>query len=224
MRYLFTSILPTVLALAAYAHPLADPTDQESDIEAINSGIFTSFGAPPPLLNGTAEEINPTTDDDYHGDDDEDEYEEYDDYDDDDQGYDTPHLTPRASEEEGEFSPMGNGHDPRSWCRSREKKRFREVHIRSGIKYLRERERDGDPAPSLRARSCKRVSCSYDVAIGWCNDSDRRRELPSWINIADGAQAILDACGKSKEHKTGFIEAELNHFDDWRVRVYEDSC
>ncbi|KAL3449387.1 hypothetical protein BJX65DRAFT_305950 [Aspergillus insuetus] len=119
---------------------------------------------------------------------------------------------------------MGNGHDPRSWCRSREKKRFREVHIRSGIKYIRNRERDGDAAPSLSARSCKRVSCSYDVAIGWCNNSDRSRELPSWINIADGAQAILDACGKSKEYKTGFIEAELNHLDDWRVRVYEDSC
>ncbi|CEN62680.1 hypothetical protein ASPCAL09312 [Aspergillus calidoustus] len=220
MRYLITSILLTALALAAYAHPLTDPTDQESDIETVTPEISPSPGGPPLIPSGTAEEINPATT--YDDNEDEDDY-QYED-EDDDEDYDTPSLTPRAFEEEGEFSPMGNGHDPRSWCRHREKKRLRELTVRKGIKYLRNRERDGDGAPSLKARSCKRVSCSYDVAIGWCNDSDRTRELASYVNIADGAQAILDACGKGKEHKTGFIEAELNHFDDWRVRVYEDSC
>ncbi len=46
----------------------------------------------------------------------------------------------------------------------------------------------------------------------------KTRSLPSYNNIADGAQTIMDGCYKEGETMRGF-GGSLNHPDKWRVIV-----
>ncbi|KAJ0414340.1 hypothetical protein BJY00DRAFT_318905 [Aspergillus carlsbadensis] len=87
-------------------------------------------------------------------------------------------------------------------------------YLRSGIKYLRKVK----GRPHLPPKKCGRVSCSYDSAIEWCNDREHDGFfLPSFNNIADGAQTILDICGKRSKAVKGW----LGHGEDkWRVNVF----
>ncbi|KAL6232180.1 hypothetical protein BDW75DRAFT_243226 [Aspergillus navahoensis] len=86
-------------------------------------------------------------------------------------------------------------------------------YIIAGIKHLRKVKGQ----PHNNARSCGRVSCSWGNAIIWCNDSEEPRSLPSFENIADGAQAIMDGCWDGNyKHVFG---GELDHTDHWRVIV-----
>ncbi|KAL2827680.1 hypothetical protein BJY01DRAFT_255602 [Aspergillus pseudoustus] len=93
-------------------------------------------------------------------------------------------------------------------------------YIKQGIKYLRKVK--GSPRLSAGPNECGRVSCSYNAAIYWCNDDTKPRSLPSFNNIADGAQVILTYCGhdSSKERFAG----ALHHPDLWRAVVQRDKC
>ncbi|KAL3456839.1 hypothetical protein BJX64DRAFT_293689 [Aspergillus heterothallicus] len=93
-------------------------------------------------------------------------------------------------------------------------------YIKEGIKYLRKVR--GKPKLGAGPNKCKRVSCSYNSAIFWCNDDNKPRSLPSFNNIADGAQVILSKCGhdSSKERFAG----ALHHPDLWRAVVQKDKC
>ncbi|OJJ02596.1 hypothetical protein ASPVEDRAFT_888642 [Aspergillus versicolor CBS 583.65] len=87
-------------------------------------------------------------------------------------------------------------------------------HIRGGISHLRSTK----GKPTLAAGKCERVSCEWGDAILWCNDAPKTRSLPSYNNIADGAQTIMDGCYKRGESLRGF-GGSLNHPDKWRVIV-----
>ncbi|KAL6230662.1 hypothetical protein BDW75DRAFT_244621 [Aspergillus navahoensis] len=89
-------------------------------------------------------------------------------------------------------------------------------HIRAGIEYLRKFKLP----PGLKGNTCRVVSCSWDSAIRWCNDRPTLRILPSFDNIADGAQVILDWCQKNWKDVGGV----LDHYDDWRVFVDKGDC
>ncbi|KAL4772414.1 hypothetical protein BDW60DRAFT_207042 [Aspergillus nidulans var. acristatus] len=88
--------------------------------------------------------------------------------------------------------------------------------IRDGISYLRKFKLP----PGLKGNTCQVVSCSYDSAIRWCNDLPTLRILPSFDNIADGAQVILDWCQKNWNDVGGV----LDHRDGWRVFVDKGNC
>ncbi|KAE8421910.1 hypothetical protein BDV36DRAFT_280240 [Aspergillus pseudocaelatus] len=87
--------------------------------------------------------------------------------------------------------------------------------LQDGIDYLN--SIGGTPGQS--AGSCGRVSCSYNMAIYWCNANSEKHYLKSYATIADGAQFLLDKCGgDNKPH--GEVVAP-NH---WSVRVVSDAC
>lgn len=106
--------------------------------------------------------------------------------------------------------------------------------INDGISYLRKFKLP----PGLEANTCQMVSCSYDSAISWCNDVSNRsslcstistltldklptlRVLPSFDNIADGAQVILNWCQADWDDVGGV----LGHPDSWRVFVDKEKC
>ncbi|KAL3458198.1 hypothetical protein BJX64DRAFT_292459 [Aspergillus heterothallicus] len=86
-------------------------------------------------------------------------------------------------------------------------------HVKSGISYLRKLAKENKIQPRLPPMRCARVSCSYRTGIFWCNDDETNEKvLPSWNNIADGAQVITDFC-----HDSFYFGGELNHNDKWRV-------
>ncbi|KAL4919031.1 hypothetical protein BDW62DRAFT_200181 [Aspergillus aurantiobrunneus] len=92
--------------------------------------------------------------------------------------------------------------------------------IRKGIEHLRgvrDRLRNG-PEPN----NCGRIACSDGAGILWCNDDTKPRTLPSFNNVADGAQAILNRCrGYGDHHKVSGI---LGHPDKWTVLVRAQNC
>ncbi|OJJ08162.1 hypothetical protein ASPVEDRAFT_143667 [Aspergillus versicolor CBS 583.65] len=88
-------------------------------------------------------------------------------------------------------------------------------HIKEGIKYLRKVK----GSPHLGPWDCGRVSCSYYSGIVWCNDSPNSKTLPSFTNIAEGAQVIIDGCDKK-----GQVVGYLDHSDHWRVVLVDADC
>ncbi|KAI9367243.1 hypothetical protein BJX61DRAFT_547663 [Aspergillus egyptiacus] len=91
--------------------------------------------------------------------------------------------------------------------------------IREGIEYLRKVK----GRPSLPPHTCGRVSCSWRSAIRWCNDNDHEKVLPSYHNIADSAQVIVDRCSHSVHGIKG-VRGWEGHFDGWRGIVDWASC
>ncbi|KAL2827236.1 hypothetical protein BDW59DRAFT_160524 [Aspergillus cavernicola] len=98
-------------------------------------------------------------------------------------------------------TPKGNAHKDSIW---------------QGIEYLR----GVGEKPHLPAKTCERVSCSYNSAIIWCNDASTFRVLPSWDNIADGASVIIKECATGYKDVMGI----LDHNDHWRVFVEKADC
>ncbi|CBF84386.1 hypothetical protein AN9052.2 [Aspergillus nidulans FGSC A4] len=88
--------------------------------------------------------------------------------------------------------------------------------INDGISYLRKFKLP----PGLEGNTCQMVSCSYDSAISWCNALPTLRVLPSFDNIADGAQVILNWCQVDWDNVGGV----LGHPDSWRVFVDKEKC
>ncbi|KAL2843722.1 hypothetical protein BJY01DRAFT_248498 [Aspergillus pseudoustus] len=74
--------------------------------------------------------------------------------------------------------------------------------------------------PYLNAGKCASVVCEGGTSISWCNDNPHEFPLPSYDNIADGAQTILDGCGSMYG-----IRGTLDHSDHWRVIVgWDQKC
>ncbi|KAL2826231.1 hypothetical protein BDW59DRAFT_171895 [Aspergillus cavernicola] len=95
--------------------------------------------------------------------------------------------------------------------------------IVDGIKYLR--GISGRPGAGPGPGNCGRVSCSYDSAIWWCNDSPKSKQLRSYGSIADGAQYVVQHCtitpsGSSFSSVTG----QAFHKTDWNVIVRGANC
>ncbi|KAL4811587.1 hypothetical protein BDW67DRAFT_189577 [Aspergillus spinulosporus] len=87
-------------------------------------------------------------------------------------------------------------------------------NLKKAIKWLcKERTKEG--APNLGPHKCETAVCAYGTKITWCNDNSNEKILPSWVNVAEGAQVILDLC-KEKNNK---VQGELNHNDHWRATV-----
>ncbi|KAL5338590.1 hypothetical protein BJX70DRAFT_398536 [Aspergillus crustosus] len=83
-----------------------------------------------------------------------------------------------------------------------------------------EKLRKAGGKPTLPAGDCTRVACHKEAAIHWCNNSKKTRSLPSFNNIADGAQVILDQCSQ----KTPEFDGELSHWDQWTAVVKNGDC
>ncbi|KAK1773127.1 hypothetical protein QBC45DRAFT_398295 [Copromyces sp. CBS 386.78] len=65
--------------------------------------------------------------------------------------------------------------------------------IWDGIRYLN----DVPGHPLELHRGCGQVSCSYGSAIFWCNEeTDHGLRLKQFGDIADGARAVMESCGK----------------------------
>jgi hypothetical protein len=56
---------------------------------------------------------------------------------------------------------------------------------------------------------------SYANFSDYLTKDSNEKILPSWFNVAEGAQVILDLCTK----KNNRVQGELNHNDHWRVTV-----
>jgi hypothetical protein len=95
-------------------------------------------------------------------------------------------------------------------------------HIDAGIFYLNNlHTRLGIPA-----KSCSRISCSYDSAIYLCNDNGQYIE-PASAYIASYAQDLVNLCTTGSfdkfpdYRKTGGQEFDS---DGYNVIVKQDSC
>ncbi|KKY32191.1 hypothetical protein UCDDA912_g07867 [Diaporthe ampelina] len=86
-----------------------------------------------------------------------------------------------------------------------------------GINYLR--NITGRPASSPGPGSCGRVSCEWGTSIWWCNDSDERKELDSWGQIADAAEDITRQCFWYARDKSLMTGGQIFQPDGWNVVV-----
>ncbi|OGM44221.1 hypothetical protein ABOM_007724 [Aspergillus bombycis] len=94
----------------------------------------------------------------------------------------------------------------------------RKTQIKQGIEYLR--GVPGKPQRGPGPGSCGQVSCSWSSAIWWCNDNTFTKVLPSFNNIADGAQLILNTCLQGGQTFSG----QDSHNDKWSTIVRSHSC
>ncbi|PTB40428.1 hypothetical protein M441DRAFT_141907, partial [Trichoderma asperellum CBS 433.97] len=101
------------------------------------------------------------------------------------------------------------------FCRGRWPEALKE-EIKRGIKYLR--RVNGRPTNGAGPGNCGRVSCSYHSAIWWCNDDHQPKTLESFGSIADGAQYIVDHCGRYY-----LVSGQVFHKTNWNVIVREDT-
>ncbi|KAB8207741.1 hypothetical protein P875_00117052 [Aspergillus parasiticus SU-1] len=90
--------------------------------------------------------------------------------------------------------------------------------IDQGIKYLR--TVPGKPQRGPGPGSCGQVSCSWSSAIWWCNDNTFTKVLPSFNNIADGAQLIKNTC----LHGGQTFSGQDFHDDKWNTIVRFHKC
>ncbi|CEJ87472.1 hypothetical protein VHEMI04426 [[Torrubiella] hemipterigena] len=93
-----------------------------------------------------------------------------------------------------------------------------DVGIIQGIQYLRGLK--GRPSNGPGPGNCGRVSCSYDNAIWWCNDTKQTKTLQSFSSIADGAQFIESHCVSNN----GALAGQVFHPTGWNVIVRSSKC
>ncbi|KAL2868899.1 uncharacterized protein BJX67DRAFT_379834 [Aspergillus lucknowensis] len=74
--------------------------------------------------------------------------------------------------------------------------------------------------PTVGPWKCGKVWCDQDVCINWCNDTNKRRSLPSYNNIADAVQVMLNECAP----KNGRLSGQLDHPDHWRAVLHGHKC
>ncbi|KAJ0423209.1 hypothetical protein BJY00DRAFT_310337 [Aspergillus carlsbadensis] len=95
--------------------------------------------------------------------------------------------------------------------------------IQNGIKYLR--GVSGHPRAGPGPAKCARVSCSYNSAIWWCNDSKSSKTLNSFGSIADGAAYVLSHCTVSGPGISNpSVNGQVFHKTNWNVYVRGASC
>ncbi|KAB8221394.1 hypothetical protein BDV33DRAFT_202633 [Aspergillus novoparasiticus] len=90
--------------------------------------------------------------------------------------------------------------------------------VESGIKYLR--GVPGQPTNGPGPNNCGRVSCGNNAGIWWCNDNTFSKTLPSFNNIADGAQVVENHCWRGGN----FFSGKCDHADHWSVIVKGERC
>ncbi|KAL3470113.1 hypothetical protein BJX99DRAFT_264549 [Aspergillus californicus] len=100
--------------------------------------------------------------------------------------------------------------------------RAKQSRIQDGITYLR--GVDGRPTSEGGPGKCARVSCSYDSAIWWCNDSRDTKTLRSFADIAEGAETIINSCTHDTPSFGRDISGQAFHKTNWNVIVREASC
>ncbi|KAL4867895.1 hypothetical protein BDV12DRAFT_197756 [Aspergillus spectabilis] len=91
--------------------------------------------------------------------------------------------------------------------------------IWDGIQHLRQVH--GKPRNGPGPGNCGRVACKRGGAVFWCNNDNKPRTLPSFNNIADGAQVVLDGCNNGYRQGFGGV---LDHPDLWKVVVRYEKC
>ncbi|KAH6693947.1 hypothetical protein F5X68DRAFT_258737 [Plectosphaerella plurivora] len=96
-------------------------------------------------------------------------------------------------------------------------------HIQRGINYLS--RVTGRPRNGAGPGNCGRVSCSYNSAIYWCNDSDTTKTLWRFSSIADGAQYIMQMCQDRQSRPVKSLTGgQAFHKTNWNVIVRTDKC
>ncbi|KAK4199942.1 hypothetical protein QBC40DRAFT_175094 [Triangularia verruculosa] len=94
-------------------------------------------------------------------------------------------------------------------------------YIDAGIRYLRGLEGTTKPKNGPGPGNCGCVSCSWNAAIFWCNDSDSDKEV-TWGGIADGAQVVNDKCKFNP--KNMYVRGQVSYKGSWNVVVRRDPC
>ncbi|KAK0659699.1 hypothetical protein QBC41DRAFT_341314 [Cercophora samala] len=102
------------------------------------------------------------------------------------------------------------------WTCGLHRKAAIKYRVQEGIDYLHKLS----GTPENGANSCGRVSCSYDAAIIWCNNTTEPMKT-TWEKIAKGAQFLVDHCPTEDDRG---VEGRARYSDHWEVRVYADSC
>ncbi|KAL4805164.1 hypothetical protein BDV18DRAFT_161561 [Aspergillus unguis] len=209
MRF-FTALLMAACAITVYAAPTITEIDSVTNPEddpVDNYKVIPYPGADEIILNGTISEvyarvleINPNYEADWAN-----------------------YSSTATGSEDGSEEEGGSDLTTRD-----DKKKPKDLHCfkvwadgktsptQEGIYYLRKFKLP----PGLKGNSCKTVSCAYTTAIRWCNDRPTLRVLPSFNNIADGAQVIYNYCQRNYDSVGGW----LGHSDDWRVFVDKGDC
>ncbi|KAH8788394.1 hypothetical protein F5883DRAFT_658098 [Diaporthe sp. PMI_573] len=88
--------------------------------------------------------------------------------------------------------------------------------IIAGIHHLRSLRQ----GPGMGPNTCFQVSCSYDSAISWCNDSPEHIVLDSWGMLADAVGDVMAYC-------SAIINWEFSghaFYDKWSVKVHGSRC
>ncbi|CEJ87474.1 hypothetical protein VHEMI04427 [[Torrubiella] hemipterigena] len=88
--------------------------------------------------------------------------------------------------------------------------------VQDGINYLR--KVPGRPTNGPGPGNCGRVSCSWNAAISWCNDTPNPKTLASYGSIADGAAWIKAYCLSGGDF--AFTAGQIFHPTGWNVIVY----
>ncbi|KAE8343326.1 hypothetical protein BDV24DRAFT_161763 [Aspergillus arachidicola] len=195
----FTYIWFLAAALLAQAQPDESPIEGYT-IEEFSWEVETTPGGSTVVLNGTVEQvlsqlrdINPNYDAEFAIPADEVEHPV-------EEEATSSHLTKRGDVKCGGYP------------------KARRVHIEQGIKYLR--GVPGKPQRGPGPGSCGQVSCSWSSAIWWCNDNTFTKVLPSFNNIADGAQLIKNTC----LHGGQMFSGQDSHNDKWSTIVRWHKC
>ncbi|KAL4797519.1 hypothetical protein BDV19DRAFT_387322 [Aspergillus venezuelensis] len=92
--------------------------------------------------------------------------------------------------------------------------------IEEGIDYLRKHKGQVTVTTYPRYR-CSRVSCSYNSAIVWCNESKVDLTLGSTKPIADAAFYVLDHCNHPKKDQ---VKGRLVYPGVWRTILQGADC
>ncbi|CEN60995.1 hypothetical protein ASPCAL07665 [Aspergillus calidoustus] len=221
MQRLLASALLTLFALGTSAYPTDPLTGDLAKWE-----VSPSPGAPTVILNGTVEhvyakllELNPNYDEDWAGVDEDDNVDGYLGFDLDNDTDDTAEDTSSDVEAktQGLHARTMQPLHPRKHLSCEASWDADQWHIKQGIKYLRKVKANPTHLPG----QCGQVSCSGDSGIYWCNfDPKRTKVLPSYNNIADGAQVILDNCKRTQNG----VRGKLGHDDLWTVFVQKAKC
>lgn len=76
---------------------------------------------------------------------------------------------------------------------------------------------------------CGRISCISSSQVWWCNDTDERKDLDSWHEIANAVEDIARQCfwyEKEVQHMYPVTGGQIFEPDGWNVIVRSDpgSC
>ncbi|RGP62433.1 hypothetical protein FSPOR_9280 [Fusarium sporotrichioides] len=207
MKLSYTSLLVT--ALLCHASELEAPIEGYG-VVVPEWEVEITPGGPKTILSGTVEEVheellqlNPDYDEEFSINSTASEISQR------DSGF---NLVQRTDFSDAEYHCGGRWKKCKTWA------------VNDGISYLRRVK--GKPKNGPGPGNCGRVSCSWNAAIWWCNDS---KELNSFGSIADGAALIRKKCyipdrGPPYPGQENRLSGQAFHHTRWNVIVREDKC